>query len=226
MTNTITKERRNAIRADLEHWGANLCDISGADILALLDALDAAEAKISGVQRDAISSAIALATAENERDDAVRRADAAEARAAQADHAAACLADMVKDLQAASEAKMGEPVAWRYRYNKNWNIANIGLEWSPWKLMDHEPSALDAEFEIEPLYLYACPPAAEPVIPEGWVLVPVELHPYDAGLLSDWGGGNVEWWQDYLRHELNRAHEFYNSQLAAAPALVSEKEAE
>ena len=63
----------------------------------------------------------------------------------------------------AAEAKMGEPVAWRYRYNKNWNIANIGLEWSPWKLMAHEPSALDAEFEIEPLYLYAAPPAAEPV---------------------------------------------------------------
>lgn len=37
---------------------------------------------------------------------------------------------------------------------------------------------------------------------------------YDAGLLSDYGGGNVEWWQDYIRAELARAHDFYESQLA------------
>ena len=36
---------------------------------------------------------------------------------------------------------------------------------------------------------------------------------YDAGLLSDYGGGNVEWWQDYIRAELDRAHEYYMSAL-------------
>lgn len=34
---------------------------------------------------------------------------------------------------------------------------------------------------------------------------------YDAGLLNDYGGGNVEWWQDYIRAELERAHEYYTS---------------
>ncbi|MCY1218258.1 hypothetical protein D9M72_302000 [compost metagenome] len=39
------------------------------------------------------------------------------------------------------------------------------------------------------------------------------LDEYDAGLLSSAGGGDVDWWQDYLRAELERAHEFYQSQL-------------
>lgn len=37
---------------------------------------------------------------------------------------------------------------------------------------------------------------------------------YDAGLLSDFGGGDVGWWQDYLRSELDRAHEFYDDRIA------------
>lgn len=40
-----------------------------------------------------------------------------------------------------------------------------------------------------------------------------ELEPYDAGLLNDFGGGNVEWWQDYIRAELGNAHDFYQSQI-------------
>lgn len=40
-----------------------------------------------------------------------------------------------------------------------------------------------------------------------------ELDEYDAGLLASAGGGDVEWWQDYLRAELGRAHEFYQSQV-------------
>ena len=40
-----------------------------------------------------------------------------------------------------------------------------------------------------------------------------DLDEYDAGLLASAGGGNVEWWQDYLRAELDRAHEFYQSQM-------------
>lgn len=39
------------------------------------------------------------------------------------------------------------------------------------------------------------------------------LDAYDAGLLNDFGGGNVEWWQDYIRAELERAHDFYLSQV-------------
>lgn len=38
---------------------------------------------------------------------------------------------------------------------------------------------------------------------------------YDAGLLGDGGGGDVDWWQDYLRAELARAHEFYADHFAA-----------
>ncbi len=49
-----------------------------------------------------------------------------------------------------------------------------------------------------------------------------ELEPYDAGLLNDFGGGNVEWWQDYIRAELGRAHDFYQSQLAIQQAEVTD----
>jgi len=48
--------------------------------------------------------------------------------------------------------------------------------------------------------------------------VDAELEPYDAGLLNDFGGGNVEWWQDYIRAELGRAHDFYQTQCAAISA--------
>jgi len=41
----------------------------------------------------------------------------------------------------------------------------------------------------------------------------VSLDYYDAGLLGDGGGGDVSWWQDYIRAELGRAHDFYQSQL-------------
>ncbi|CUJ80825.1 MAG: hypothetical protein J0I68_30775 [Achromobacter sp.] len=39
-----------------------------------------------------------------------------------------------------------------------------------------------------------------------------ELDEYDAGILGSAGGGDVDWWQDYLRAELERAHAFYQSQ--------------
>ena len=42
----------------------------------------------------------------------------------------------------------------------------------------------------------------------------VVLDAYDAGLLSDHGGGNVDWWWDYIRAELERAHDHYQSQVA------------
>jgi hypothetical protein len=41
---------------------------------------------------------------------------------------------------------------------------------------------------------------------------------YDAGLLNDWGGGNVDWWQDYLRAEIERANAHWSEAIAALPA--------
>lgn len=38
---------------------------------------------------------------------------------------------------------------------------------------------------------------------------PAALPEFDAGLLNDFGGGNVEWWWDYIRHLLGDAHEHY-----------------
>lgn len=47
---------------------------------------------------------------------------------------------------------------------------------------------------------------------------------YDAGLLNDYGGGNVEWWWDYIRAELNRADQYYQTALAhnELPGLIAE----
>jgi hypothetical protein len=50
-----------------------------------------------------------------------------------------------------------------------------------------------------------------------------ETPDYDAGLLNDFGGGNVEWWQDYLRAEIGRANEFWRDaidSIAALPAVA------
>ena len=47
-----------------------------------------------------------------------------------------------------------------------------------------------------------------------------DLGTYDAGLLNDYGGGDVDWWQDYIRAELGRAHDFYTSQ--TAPSLAAQ----
>lgn len=38
------------------------------------------------------------------------------------------------------------------------------------------------------------------------------LEQYDAGYLNDFGGGNVAWWHDYMRSELDRAHDHYAQQ--------------
>lgn len=41
---------------------------------------------------------------------------------------------------------------------------------------------------------------------------------YDAGLLGNAGGGDVEWWHDYIRTELERAHDFYSDECFALAA--------
>jgi hypothetical protein len=45
------------------------------------------------------------------------------------------------------------------------------------------------------------------------------LPDYDAGLLNDYGGGNVDWWWDYLRAEIGRANDHWRE---LVPALAAE----
>ena len=52
-----------------------------------------------------------------------------------------------------------------------------------------------------------------------------DFSDYDAGLLNDFGGGNVEWWQDYLRAEIERANEWWRSQTTLTPQQGGEQEA-
>lgn len=50
---------------------------------------------------------------------------------------------------------------------------------------------------------------------------------YDAGLLNDFGGGDVDWWMDYIRAELDRAHDFYTAHIEACnshDAIIAENE--
>ncbi|HHA2676638.1 TPA: hypothetical protein ACOECQ_002762 [Stenotrophomonas maltophilia] len=58
---------------------------------------------------------------------------------------------------------------------------------------------------LAPMKLYAGP-AAQAMV----------LERYDAGLLSDVGGGDTAWWLDYLRSELARAHDHYQHQVNPA----------
>lgn len=41
---------------------------------------------------------------------------------------------------------------------------------------------------------------------------------YDAGLLASGGGGDVNWWQDYLRAEIGRANDYWRCALENAYA--------
>lgn len=58
----------------------------------------------------------------------------------------------------------------------------------------------------------------------GLMRKPVSLDAYDAGHLNDHGGGNVGWWQDYIRSELERAHDFYQEQLCPDATALKENE--
>lgn len=52
-------------------------------------------------------------------------------------------------------------------------------------------------------------------------LAHASFQDYDAGLLSDYGGGNVTWWMDYIRVELERCNEHWREQLSAYQAEKS-----
>jgi len=38
---------------------------------------------------------------------------------------------------------------------------------------------------------------------------------YDPGLLNDYGGGKVEWWQDYIRSEVDAANEYWRNVISS-----------
>jgi len=37
----------------------------------------------------------------------------------------------------------------------------------------------------------------------------LEERDYDPGLLNNHGGGNVEWWMDYIRSEINSCNAYW-----------------
>ena len=49
---------------------------------------------------------------------------------------------------------------------------------------------------------------------------------YDAGILNDFGGGNVGWWHDYIRSLLNLAHEHYQDEIDREENEIADLKAE
>ena len=45
---------------------------------------------------------------------------------------------------------------------------------------------------------------------------------FDAGLLNDFGGGNVAWWHDYIRSLLNQSSEYHQSEIDRLNAWVAD----
>jgi hypothetical protein len=85
-----------------------------------------------------------------------------------------------------------EPCGWQFYQDGKWHN---GMETN-----NHRKNTEDAGFPVRDVY-----PSPQQA--------PMSLEEYDAGLLSDYGGGNIEWWQDYIRSELSRAYDYYQSQL-------------
>uniref|UniRef100_A0A6M3LRI1 Uncharacterized protein n=1 Tax=viral metagenome TaxID=1070528 RepID=A0A6M3LRI1_9ZZZZ len=52
-----------------------------------------------------------------------------------------------------------------------------------------------------------------------------EIRDYDAGLLNDFGGWNVSWWQDYIRSEIGKCNEYWSSQVKTILSEVDRLEA-
>ena len=36
-----------------------------------------------------------------------------------------------------------------------------------------------------------------------------DVPDYDTGIINDYGGGNVDWWMDYIRAEIGRCNEYW-----------------
>ncbi|MBA0362735.1 hypothetical protein D7V18_13970 [Stenotrophomonas maltophilia] len=99
-----------------------------------------------------------------------------------------------------------EPIGFQFR-SRQWSDEEFA---GPW-LNPNVPNR--AHYDSRPANyetrsIYAAPPAQA-------VDLGLQLDRYDAGLLGDGGGGDVGWWQDYIRAELDRAHEFYQDQADA-----------
>lgn len=56
----------------------------------------------------------------------------------------------------------------------------------------------------------ATPPAA--------AIQEADIPDYDAGVLNDFGGGNIDWWQDYIRAEIRRANDYWRDLLRSLEA--------
>ena len=105
-------------------------------------------------------------------------------------------------MRAALEAALAvegtpEPVAWRHKYT------DPGSGKPVWR---DRGGLWNGQLPEESQPLYTTPPAGIREALE-------ELPDYDAGLLNDYGGGNVEWWWDYLRAEIDRANGYWRAAL-------------
>ena len=100
-------------------------------------------------------------------------------------------------LEAALAVEGTAPVAWRYKYT------DPGSGMPVWR---DRGGLWNGQMPEESQPLYTTPPAGIREALE-------ELPDYDAGLLNDYGGGNVEWWWDYLRAEIDRANGYWRAAL-------------
>lgn len=138
------------------------------------------------------------------------------AKPAAAAYAAACeteypmlAADMREryGLPAQPAERQGEAAPFGYLSR---NVEPFGSRVPQWQFTHHKVEARGCT-EAMPVFTH---PAAPVGVPDE-----LSLSYYDAGLLGDGGGGDVGWWHDYMRTELDHAHEFYQSQVdAAAPS--------
>ncbi|MDW9710000.1 hypothetical protein GOB44_08845 [Sinorhizobium meliloti] len=99
------------------------------------------------------------------------------------------------------EAVEGEPVAWRVKMSSRSD--------DYWHYFTKEPRYREEGEIWEPLFRHHASQVSAGEAGEPF------LQTYDAGLLGEGGGGDVSWWHDYIRAELERAHEFYADQFSA-----------
>ena len=52
----------------------------------------------------------------------------------------------------------------------------------------------------------------------------MDIPDYDPGTLNDYGGGNVDWWFNYIRAEINGCNEYWREQLYAEPQDAPDKQ--
>jgi hypothetical protein len=119
-------------------------------------------------------------------------------------------AERAKELITAPSDDADEPVAWMFQHEDTGLIDFVDTQQVEWGFEKNNPRWQ----KIGPVYLHPPKPAE------------LELEEYDAGLLGYFGGGDVEWWQDYIRDLLGRAHDHYQSQVSAYPPKPAESEAE